>query len=257
MKGMNLRPSFRYNFSSLITAAAVFYAIITVVVLGIYAGVAVIGVPEGQEGDSFFGGFGIAACIMMFVTGICTVRDSLRLGIQHGTSRRTSFWAMILAFVSVNFLLAIAGEALTAVGQALSAKSEKMYIYDLYQMMFMESFSSIGFTDHVKQAAFSFMLLIFAALCGMFISLMFYRLSKKWTVVVAVGVPVCAVVLPPVIISILRLVGIGTGFATRLTDILVSLIDNPLYAALAILAACAMLLVFNRLLVRRATLKPA
>ena len=253
---MRLKPTFYYNFISLLKSAGVFYGIITAVIVFLFittAANASIASPDGNQ-DGTFGGYGFAACITVFVFGICTVRDTLRLGIQHGVGRRSSFIAQTLAFTSISAIMAVAGELLTAAAQAVAASRGNMRVADLYQMMYLNSYTSISAVNHIKQALFTLVFLLLASFAGMFISLVFYRLNKKWTVIVATGVPITLFFLPSIIIGTLNSHNIAVEFMENVAKAFSAFMDNPTYVVIAAVACSLLLVLFNWLLTRRAPL---
>jgi hypothetical protein len=184
---MNMMPSFRYRFADFLRGSAVFLAIYILVTAGI--AVSCLAFDNGTVG---FSGYEISTCITVFVFGIVNAREDLRLGIQNGVSRRSVFYGTLLAAILVTLLLAAFGEVLTTAVQALTAGNTCMAVSGLYQILFAADtdWVSAPFGLHLASAAFIFPLLIGANLIGRFISLMFFRLNKLWTVIVAVGAPI-------------------------------------------------------------------
>jgi len=199
MKHMNIKPAFRYCIFDLLRNSGVFY-IIMLFVTAAFSVMAIL-----QNGDTVSGSysaFAVAGSIMLFVTGITTIREDLRLFIQHGVSRRTTFWANLLSAVAVCAVLAAAGELMIAAAQALTAGNSRILISDLYHFVYADiSIRQLSFLQHIESVFFNFSIFLFAYMIGMFISLMFFRLSKAWTVVVGVGAPSFIFIGLPLIIN--------------------------------------------------------
>ena len=113
----HLGKALRYKLRSSLPGIAIFYAISIAVLFGILIGILQLIVKiDGMENS--ISGFGMAAAIMVFVVGIVTIREDLRLFIQHGIGRRTIFIMESLAILIVSMILAL-GERLLMMAGAL------------------------------------------------------------------------------------------------------------------------------------------
>lgn len=194
MNTMNIRPAFRYRFCDMLKGVGVFYAIMIIVILGIISLVSY-EISNGSNASGSFSAFVLAATIMMFVTGITTIREDMRFMLQNGIGRRTILVTELLVTLSVSFLLAIAGELLIAIGQAVTANQSQFYITEIYQILFADGINyTLSWGQHLESIALAFSIYTCANLVGMFISLLFYRLNKMWTLIVAIGVPLLLII---------------------------------------------------------------
>ncbi|MEG2037628.1 MAG: hypothetical protein RRZ93_06525 [Ruthenibacterium sp.] len=176
MKRMNLYPAFRYRaLDSLKGAGAAIVAVAAVVAaLTLIAG---LWIQNGEREVGSFGGFSMSMMVMTFVFGISTVRSDLRLFLQNGIGRASTFAADLLAAAVVSFALAVAGELLTVAVQSLPLSMD-FKVMDLYQMTFAGG-QPLSLGGHLMSGLLTAALTFSAHLGGMLISLIYARLSKR------------------------------------------------------------------------------
>ncbi|MBP8640790.1 MAG: hypothetical protein KBI01_07835 [Oscillospiraceae bacterium] len=243
---MNYKPAFRYQFSSFLKGSAVIYLILIVVVTGVLIGT--MSISKDSASTISITGFSITATIYLFVMGIVEIRNDLRLCLQCGVSRRTAFLSELTAVLAASAILAVAGELLTGIAQALAISNFNLFVADLYQLIFVGSdVSSLTFSQHVLSALFNTSLMFAACVGGMFFSLMFWRLNRLWTIVVAISIPVLLNLVP----NLLHWLNVDlTPF--------VNWISSSIGCFLLFFLVLALLLgVFNWLLLRRANIREA
>ncbi len=201
MSRMNIAPAFRYRFADTARGAAVFFVIMVLVMLG-FSSLITFTVNHGGRASGSFSAFGISAAVAMFVMGICTIREDVRLMLQSGVGRRTVFTVELLVMLLISLMLAAAGELLLAVTQAAVSSLRDLYVTDLFQMLFFRDMGrDLTLAAHLQSILCYFGLYACANFTGMFISLVFYRLNKMWTIVVAVGAPIFFFVGLPLLIA--------------------------------------------------------
>ncbi|HWP79398.1 MAG TPA: hypothetical protein VN446_02040 [Candidatus Acidoferrum sp.] len=185
---MNVRPAFRYQFFVFLQGAIVMFLIMTAIITA-FMTIAF----AADEGTSIvsFSGYGLSTTIFMFVMGIVNVRSDLRLSLQFGVSRRTSFICEVLAALSVSALLAAGGEVINSVARAVSDGRTNIIIADLYQLLYVGGNGArMSVSQHAMSMLFNTAFALSVCMLGMFFSLMFWRLNKFWTVVAALAIPV-------------------------------------------------------------------
>lgn len=242
----HLGKALRYKLRSSLPGIAIFYAISIAVLFGILIGILQLIVKiDGMENS--ISGFGMAAAIMVFVVGIVTIREDLRLFIQHGIGRRTIFIMESLAILIVSMILALGERLLMMAGALITQHNPNVNVYDLYQNLFMaDSVGKSPLITQIESLLAFFAVIAFTYFTGMLISLVFYRLNKLWTVIVAVGAPLFLFVGLPVLISYTDL-----SFDAPTNFIL----SSPWIFTGCTLAAAAALAFLNWLLLRRAPIK--
>jgi hypothetical protein len=255
MKTMNIRPAFRYRFGVLFKSASIFYMIMVLVTAGAIASFIKFAVYMGEGASSTVSAFGISAVITVFIFGICNVREHLRLCLQHGVSRSTAFVSELAAAALVAFLLAAAGEILLALAQILVKNRENLRISDFYQDIFAgPKVRTLTPAQHVKSLLLNFTRIFAAYTFGSFISLLFFRLNKFWTTVVAIGVPVFFIAGLPLLMRLAPVAKLLTRVFKAYSDWVFSSVWR--YMFMSVLAA-AVLSLINWLLMRRAPVRPA
>ncbi|MEA4895010.1 MAG: hypothetical protein VB064_07070 [Oscillospiraceae bacterium] len=243
---MNLKPAFRYQFQGALKSAIVF-SLIMLAVLAIFSVVTVGGYGESR---ATFIGYGVSAAIFMFVMGIVSIRSDLRLCLQFGVSRRTAFVSEILALLTLSAVLAVTGELITGLAQAavLNAPSEHVFVCDLYQIIYLKSgFVQLSFAQHIMSALVNTGLLLSLTMTGMFFSLLFWRLSKVWTVLVAISIPILLNLVPWLLLKV--------GFNPA--PFVAWVLRSPFYYVLTCLAVAVFFGIINWFLLRVANIKAA
>jgi len=241
---MHLKSAFRYQFKSALKSAIIF----CLIMLAILAVFSILAVGGYEESRATFVGYGFSAAIFMFVIGIVSIRSDLRLCLQLGISRRSAFVSEIFALLALSAALAVVGELITGAAQAavLTAPSKHVFVGDLYQMMYLQNgFLQLGFFQHILSALCNIGLIWATCLFGMFFSLMFWRLNKAWTVIVAISIPILLNVVPWLLAK--------AGFDPA--PFFTWMLRSPFFYILTCLVIAVFIGVINWLLLRRANIK--
>jgi len=181
---MNFKPAFRYQFRSLLRGGAKSIIIILGVLL-----ILLLFMNMSASNSSVTGMFGGTVAIFLFVMGIVCIRGDLRLCLQFGVSRRTSFLSELTAVLAVSALLSVVGEVITGIVQLATANVPNFTVSDLCQLDFFRDTRVLGFGGHMISALFNSALFFSSFICGVFFSLLFWRLNKFWTIVAAISIP--------------------------------------------------------------------
>ena len=241
---LNIKPAFRYQFGSFFKGSVIIFLILIVIIAASMIGTVYI----SDNSTMNFTGYCITSTIFLFVMGIVNIRSDLRLCLQYGVSRRTAFISELLAVLSASVILSVAGELLTGVAQSLSNGSSKLFVADLYQLIYVgPDITSLTLGQHVLSALFNTSLVFAACLSGMFFSLMFWRLSKVWTIIVAVAIPLLINIVP----IILYKAGVN------LKPFINWVSSSPFNFVLFCLLIAAMFGIIDWLLLRKANIKEA
>lgn len=183
---MNLKPALRFQFTDLMKSSLAFLATIAAITVCI----PLIQYLVGGRGAVSMGGYVVIAAIYLFVVGIVAPRGYLRMDIQMGVSRATSFTAQLITTVLVSLALSLVGELISTVVQ-LFTKNSSMFFVDLFQMMYNDG-EPLSFGGHMLSICFNTCICVFAYISGMFYTLLFWRLNKFWTVVAALALVLLA-----------------------------------------------------------------
>lgn len=241
---MSIKPAFRYQFGSNMRSIGIFFVIFA---LALAAFLFFATDNNDGTGYSSFSAYGFIAAIFMFVLGISGVRSDVRLCLQYGVSRRSSFVSNILVLIVVSAILAFAGEIITAIAQTLVAVKENVFVGDIYQIIYLQEgmWGELSFGQHLLSILVNLSLLVCACIGGMFFSLLFWRLNKFWTIVIAVAIPVLLNILP---IGLFRL---GANIMPLLKWIALS----PYNFTLFFLLVAILFAIIDWLLLRKADIK--
>lgn len=255
MSKMNIRPVFLTRFQSSLRGAGIFYLIMIIINAGIAGSYAWAYSRVGtSSGIVSFNGQGFAAGIMLFISGIICIREDLRMGIQHGVSRQTAFVSTVLSTVLIAFILSVAGEILMAVTKASMLNYPSFNIDNMYHIIFPDALTNTPpIIRHIESIIITFSALLLAYMTGIFVSLVYFRLNKVWTVIVSIGVPVFFTIILPI------LLGLYTPmWLSRLVQGLIEwALSGPWNLILSYTAAAVIAAVLNWLLLRRAPIMAA
>lgn len=242
----NLKPAYIYQLKDFINSSLVLCAVMLLIIAA-----SVIG-AFNFDSDIAFSGFGASAAIFMFVFGIVAPRQSLRLCIQFGVSRRTSFIGEIMSALTISFILAVFGELLISVASLFN--SENLFFADFYQMFYLNDKMDLSMTfgHHMTSIIFSMAIFIFTFCFGMFFTYIFWRLNKIWTIVVALSIPLLLNVIPILGYRLYKVSAptakIGVAFADFVSS-------SPWNAMLIFVIVAVIMTAINWMLVRRANIK--
>lgn len=200
MNSMNFKPAFRYCFRNMITGVAAFLIIMLTITIAI-AVTANISIRLSGDITIMFNAFETAAAIASFVIGIVSIREDMRLLIQYGVGRRTAFLSEIAVAVMITMIMSVAGILIALIGGSLAAGNENIVINTLYSFIYAQRAALLSPTAiFMETFLWNFIIYLSAYFTGMFISLMFYRLSKVWKVIAAIGLPILFLVILPTVL---------------------------------------------------------
>lgn len=249
---MNLKPALAYRFTESIRSLLLYFAIMVAVVFlftGFFA------FNAGENGDTTMSAYGASSAIAMFVVGICTIREHLRLCLQMGVSRRTAFVSEAISAVMTCLCLAAAGELIMAAAQYLAIGRANIHIFDMYQLLYVGlDVRALSPGQHLCSLFVNAALFIAGYAGGAFISIVLYRLSKLWKTVVCIGVPVLLIFVFPIAI---RESGLGIAFSATVMSFMSWIGQSAVNWMLFFTGIAVVVAVFNWLLLRRAPIVPA
>jgi len=243
---MNIKPAFRYQLGGYLRASAIFYLVMALLISAFVIGTLSVSV-NGDITLSFMGG-SAALTVFMFVAGIVSIRSDVRLCLQYGVSRRTAFAAGLLAALCGSALLALATGLLVSLAQLLTVNQGNSVFADLYQMLYLGmDLRQLSLGQQLLSALLNVSLMMAACLLGMFFSLLFWRLNKICTIIVAVAIPISLNLAP------IALYRAGADLAPLSHWLLAA----PSHLVLFILPPAALFGLIDWLLLRRANIRPA
>ena len=245
MNNMRLFPAMRYQLSymargALITLGilcAVFFALGLIMVINdVTEGAINIGVISVNGNVSFHFNSGAVMAITIFIFGIVGIREDLKLFLQHGIGRYTTYFSSLFSSLIIGVALGLLLELLNLAAALWSAFSAQTPAFSV------GGFIS-GWLLHTGG-------LFFAWHFGALISLIYYRLQKIQQIIFSVaGVAILVFALPR---ALSRFFGEDS---TALERALRSITATPLSLVCLIFFIGAFAAAANFLLLRRAQVK--
>lgn len=248
---MRFLPVFKYRMRDCIWSMLIIIAVMVALTLLVQFGIMSFGFyvtnENGHVETTSTMNFTLPYVIFMFVLGIVTIREDMRIGIQNGASRNTSFLANVAAMVATSLLLSVSCILFYTVWNLLNTR---VVMIDFYAMMFLGNNLITTAGNMLMSAVMTFLFSLSFAAIGSFLSLMYWRLNKmgKWVVSLGIGA------------AFILLINVGASFASigdaiaRFARYILSAPwhMNGFFAALAVA-----FFVFGRLLVRRNSITAA
>ena len=241
---MRFAPVFKYRMRDCAISMLMIIAVMIALTLLVQVGVLAFGqfTPEdGFEETTSTMNFTMPYAIFMFILSIISIREDLRLGIQNGASRGTSFLANLSCIAATSLLLALSGVAFYLVWNALDTG---VILIDFYSMMYLGNFTPTELGDIFMSAVMTFVMSMSLAGVGCFTSLMYWRLNKAGKWIVSLGTGAVIILFVDVIIRY-------EAIAKALGRFLDWLFTTPWNMALSFAVLAAAFYAFARLLVRR------
>lgn len=173
---MKLRASLKYQLYSYLKPLVIFYGV--VILLNVSAGVLTLTV---NKGTADLAGNDIATVIFAFVLGLNSVKESFLMMAANGRTRRTAFYAIALSAL-------IAASCMAAADMLLGLAIAPFFAWSgtLYDMLYGRAQGLIGI---LTEYGWRIALYGLAALSGVWISALYYRMNKGFKIGVSVGVP--------------------------------------------------------------------
>ena len=233
MNNMKLYPAMRYQLIYLAETFALMFGIAAALFIVSQVGITVAGITV----DSMLWNVGTFMLFALFVVGIGGVREDLRLMIQHGIGRRTTYVSTLLSDI-------VAGAGFGLILELLNVISRAVPAFPFSGLVFPVEHFLASWLLHI--GAF-----LFARQLGVMISLLYYRMNKMQAIVFSVTA------------GALFLLGLPRTFIGRGEEWFEALILTMVESALVIpptlrlsaFVICAAVIVANFFLIRNATIR--
>lgn len=206
----------------------------------------------GSRGEGRFfmtGAYEMAAAITIFVFGICSIREDMRLASQNGVGRNSAFIGAALASLTVALALAVAGELLCVVFGLFARGMDNVDVRTLYEVLYQNG--RTGFVERLNSVLVAFSANSMCILFGCLLSMLFYRLTKIWRVLVSVAAPILMFTVLPV--ALVRAGLLNASFVR----FLIRVASSPYTFSAAMLILALVNAVLGWLLMRRAPIRAA
>ena len=152
---MNLKPAIRYQLREYLVSCLVFWAI-NALLIGIGFLVLSLNLGSGDRSGYTYNGYGFACAIFFLVFGLILPRQAIRLCVQMGVSRRTTFLSLFLSALLPAVCLSLAGELLLSLAQFAADHTQfQLEFSDLFSMIYLKQGLPLTFLQHTASILFS------------------------------------------------------------------------------------------------------
>jgi hypothetical protein len=246
----NIIAAYKYNLYDNAKAIIIYYF----VVLAVLA-LMTVGISVTTSGSMSLSGLDIATVNFLLIAGLVSFKESFRMFMQNGVSRKSIMASKILSAVSIALIMTAADSVLSLICKFIFMKADGMKYYSLFEQSyktFVEGKSSL--LIQLNMFAYNFLLYILMLACGFFISLLFYRLNKGGKIAVAVGVPVALIIVFPLMDGLLFNSAVSKAI-TKFLYLAIGFTDRPYAGMLTFVISSAIVFALSWLLLRRAVIK--
>ena len=196
---MNLKPAIRYQHREYLVSCLVFWAI-NALLIGIGFLVLSLNLGSGDRSGYTYNGYGFACAIFFLVFGLILPRQAIRLCVQMGVSRRTTFLSLFLSALLPAVCLSLAGELLLSLAQFAADHTQfQLEFSDLFSMIYLKQGLPLTFLQHTASILFSAACMLACYSLGLFFTCLFWRLNKVGCIVAALAIPASLIGFPPLL----------------------------------------------------------
>lgn len=245
-----LNRAVRYGIKNYLRAAGVLLLVMLLIPLALWVMLAALG---GQ--GSRFNGYSLSVGVFGLVLGMVGIRENLRMLNQNGISRRTAFLAEIVSQAAVAVLVSLGAAAVLAACRALPGLTVRVEVSDVYQMVYESG--TMGPVGYLRLVVFSAAMAFALAGVGQFWSVLYWRLSKFWTVTVSIAIPLVLIFGPAALLTAAGDSTVGEAIFRALASFGRFFIGSVWNGILVFLAVAAVSFGLSWLLVRRAVIRGA
>lgn len=245
-----LNRAVRYGIRNYLRAAGILLLVMLLIPLALWVMLAMLG-----NNGSNFNGYSLSVGVFGFVLGMVGIRENLRMLNQNGISRRTAFLAEIVSQAVVAVLVALGTTAVLAGYRALPGFMVLVEMSDVYQLLYEGA--DMGPASYLRTAVFSAAMAFSLAGVGQFWSVLYWRLSKFWTVIVSIAIPLVLIFGPAAVLTAVGDTPAGEAIVRVLAALGRFFIGSVWNAALVFLTVAAVSFALSWLLVRRAVIRGA
>lgn len=245
-----LNRAVRYGIRNYLRAAGVLLLVMLLIPLALWAMLAVL----GGSGSSF-NGYSLSVGVFGLVLGMVGIRENLRMLNQNGVSRRTAFLAEIVIQAATAVLVSLGATAILAAYRAVPGLMARVAVSDVYQMLYEGA--AMGPAGYLRTAVFSAAMAFCLAGVGQFWSVLYWRLSKFWTVVVSIAIPLVLIFGPAALLTAAGGPAVGETVVRVMAALGRFFIGSVWNASFVFLAVAAVSFGLSWLLVRRAVIRGA
>lgn len=250
---MNLSSSVKYQWYQYKRPLRIFYSILVLSLLAIVA----INMSQNELGMRVHG-IEICSCIFLLILVMSNFRTSFHFSLVNGVSRKTMFKShMMIMFIIAAIMASVDTFISTVYSQFVSYGPVFLLIYgERYDMTApMDAVVSISGQMILEQFVWLFCLYIFIQAIGYSIRLLYYKISRKWSLIITFAVITTILYIFPLIDNLTN-----QQFFKSLTDLVKFLLGlsetiNPFVSVVTFIIGFFVLLMINFQLVSKIIIK--
>lgn len=193
---MSIIPAIRIRMDSHVRSFLLFFFVVALIMLVISSGL----LFSADAQSTGISAATVSSAIFAFVLGISSVREDMRLLMQFGVSRRSSFVSRLISAVLLAVFAAALSELLLALSAAVAAPG--MRVADIYQHLYQPEADKLTLLGHMESFAMSCALILALYEFGETFSLAFLRTNKAGTVILGIMIGAFPGVILPTVLSI-------------------------------------------------------
>lgn len=190
---MNLKVSIKYQLNEYKKSIIIFYFIILCVLTFMF-------ILANNISDSTiqFGGMEMSSIIFIFVIGLNSFKESFRMHIQNGVSRKTMVIGKMISALAVCIGMAFIDRIIALIGNWISSSKERFIYKGILEQTYNRS--NIGSVQmQLDGLLFNICLYLAIFAIGYFVTIAYYRMNNALKLAVSVGVPVGLFVILPIV----------------------------------------------------------
>lgn len=191
---MNIKTAVKYQIHGFKKPLLIYYFIIYVVFI-----LAAVSANSANRRGAFvsLGGIEVSSMIFIFISGLNSFRETFKMFLQNGLSRKTLFISFAYSIISISAIMAFI-DSINGVLARIFSIYQSAFI-QFYWMRYSESSNRVlKFIEGFLWYIFTYAML---AMIGYFITVLYYRMNKALKLLVSIGVPFLFLIIIPMIDS--------------------------------------------------------
>jgi len=254
---MNLNVSLKYQLHDSRKAIIIFYGVVIALIL--------LTIVSTRLFDNSFvttkgtiGGIEITTMVFLFVLGMNSFKETFKMFVQNGVSRKTMFIGQLLSASLISLGMTMINTIIDAVCKKIVPVNEDFSYESIIEIMYKSRYESYspGVLMLLEKILFALCMYAAAVMSGYFIAALYYRMGKGAKIAVSVGTPVGLFVVLPVVNTLVFNGRIGRAFGRFIIFAFgYSNGANPYYGMVTLLLISVIFSALSWLLARRAVIK--
>ncbi|MDD2483911.1 MAG: hypothetical protein PHQ50_02605 [Eubacteriales bacterium] len=253
---MILKTAVKYRLLDSAKSIGLFYIILLALTVFI-AGSAITFSTDTSSVVINVGGFEFATTIFVFVLAIASFRESFRMMLQNGLSRKSICLSLLISTGLISAVMSLLADFFNILGKLVSAGQPNLVFGGVMEHLYSARYLGEGHAAQIFAESFLFFFCLFAAVMtgGYFVSILFYRLNKGGKIAVAVAVPSFFIFILPIFDAVVTNGEIFRFLARTFLRIYGLDTANPYMGMLTLLAQGAICAGLSWILARKAIVK--